>query len=184
MKHKYREDKTTQAAARLLLKGGGTMNYMKLMKLLYLADRESLLSLGRPITFDEYYSLKYGPILSATLELITLPNYSGVHSDWNATIERQGQYNVQLRQMGEIPNDQLSDAEEGILDQINEKWGHLNEWDLVEITHNVPEYRDPEGSRLPITIGHIMRASGLSAQEVQEYINDLEAESSFERLSA
>ena len=57
----YREDKATQAAARLLRLAGGKLNHMKLMKLLYLADRRALIQWGRPITFDWYVSMPHGP---------------------------------------------------------------------------------------------------------------------------
>ena len=46
------------------------MSYMKLIKLLYLADREALLRWGRPITFDAYVSMDRGPVLSSVLDLI------------------------------------------------------------------------------------------------------------------
>jgi len=35
---------------------------MKLIKLIYLSERESVRSRGRPMIFDEFYSLKDGPI--------------------------------------------------------------------------------------------------------------------------
>ena len=49
---RFREAKTTQAAARLLTLRGGRMNYMKLLKLLYIVEREALLNWGRPVTAD------------------------------------------------------------------------------------------------------------------------------------
>ncbi len=47
------------------------MSYMKLIKLLYLADREALARWGRPITTDTYVAMKHGPVLSYILNLIT-----------------------------------------------------------------------------------------------------------------
>jgi len=46
---RFQHERATQAAARLLQRRGGRMSYMKLLKLLYLADRKALLSVGRPI---------------------------------------------------------------------------------------------------------------------------------------
>jgi uncharacterized phage-associated protein len=66
----YREEKATQAAARLLQLVGGKLNHMKLIKLLYVADRRALLRFGRPITFDWYVSMPHGPVLSFTLDKI------------------------------------------------------------------------------------------------------------------
>ena len=54
MRMRFNEKKATQAAARFLRLCKGCMNYMKLIKLLYIADREALLRWGRPITTDAY----------------------------------------------------------------------------------------------------------------------------------
>jgi hypothetical protein len=70
MRARYREDKATQAAARLLKLRGGAMSHLKLIKLLYLAERASLVRLGRPLTDDSCASLPHGPVLSATLDRI------------------------------------------------------------------------------------------------------------------
>jgi len=67
----FNERKATEAAARLLKLRGGTMSYMKLIKLLYLADREALLRWGRPISTDRYVSMDRGPVLSHVLNLVT-----------------------------------------------------------------------------------------------------------------
>ena len=47
------EEKAAQAAALFLLKAGGPMPHLKLMKLLYIADRESYRRRGSPITGDD-----------------------------------------------------------------------------------------------------------------------------------
>jgi uncharacterized phage-associated protein len=70
MKLLFNEAKATQAAARLLKLRGGSMSYIKLMKLLYLADREALIRWGRPITTDRYVSMDNGPVLSRIYNLI------------------------------------------------------------------------------------------------------------------
>ena len=67
----FNEKKATQAAAHLLKLRGGKMSYMKLIKLLYLADREAILAWGRPITTDGYASMDRGPVLSRVLDLAT-----------------------------------------------------------------------------------------------------------------
>lgn len=66
----FDELKIAQATAYLLHKAGGTMEHIKVMKLLYLADRLSWQRYGYSISNDEYYSLPYGPVLSNTLNLM------------------------------------------------------------------------------------------------------------------
>jgi hypothetical protein len=60
-KFKFNERKAVQAAGRLILQNG-EMNYMALIKLLYLIDRESLLRFGRSITGDKVVAMKQGPV--------------------------------------------------------------------------------------------------------------------------
>jgi uncharacterized phage-associated protein len=40
------------------------------VKFFYLSDREHLIRYGRPITYDYYYALSYGPVASTTLDLL------------------------------------------------------------------------------------------------------------------
>ncbi len=66
----FREDKTTQMAARFLKLAGGRLPYLHLMKILYQADKQMLITRGKLITYDRWYSMKYGPVPRATLDLI------------------------------------------------------------------------------------------------------------------
>src|SRR4051812_27718977 len=93
---RFREDKTTQAAALLLKWAGGRMNYMKLIKLLYLADRTALLRWGRPITFARPISMRHGPVLSEVLDLINEGQLAPETSAWRDTISAPAQYEVSL----------------------------------------------------------------------------------------
>ena len=71
MRLRFDEKKATQAASGFLVLSGGKLNYLKLIKLLYLLDRATLLAWGRTVTGDHYYSMKHGPVLSEVLDLIT-----------------------------------------------------------------------------------------------------------------
>jgi hypothetical protein len=64
----FREEKATAVAALLLEWAGGALDDLKLM---YLADRDAFRRFGTTITGDRYFSMKNGPILSATLDLMT-----------------------------------------------------------------------------------------------------------------
>ena len=66
----FNERKAAQAAAYLLCKAGGSLNVLKLVKLMYLAERESLRRYGETITGDALVSMRNGPVLSATLDHI------------------------------------------------------------------------------------------------------------------
>ncbi|MEX0851949.1 MAG: Panacea domain-containing protein, partial [Bauldia sp.] len=40
------------------------------VKFLYLADKEHLNRYGRPLTYEVYYAMDYGPVASVTLDLL------------------------------------------------------------------------------------------------------------------
>lgn len=178
---RFREDRTTQAAARLLELEGGKMNHMKLIKLLYLAERRALLQWGRPITFDCYVSMPHGPVLSFTLDKINGSPAPNAPSYWHEYIsERRGNEVLLLKT---APNDQLSPAEEQLLDSVYQEFGHMSQWQLRDYAHTLPEWRDPQGSSVPIEIGDILRAEGLSDEDVREVEDALRAEAFAERFS-
>ena len=110
MRLRFNERKATQAAARLLKLRGAQMSYMKLIKLLYLADRTALLRWGRPITTDSYVSVERGPVLSRVLDLATDEEVPGQHSVWAEHITEPEHYSVRLRK--DPGADELSAAED------------------------------------------------------------------------
>lgn len=179
MRAPYREDKATQAAARLLKLRGGTMSHLKLIKLLYLAERESLTRLGRPLTFDTYCSLPHGPVLSATLDRI---NTGECYRDgyWDRIIAPKANNEVSLRDSTAVPHDQLSAAEEALIDEVFARYGHLRRWDVVEVTHQLPEWVDPQGSAIPIDPADILRHEGYAEEEIEEMRGEWE-EAAFAR---
>lgn len=156
----FDEGKTTQAAALFLKLRGGEMSYMKLIKLLYLADRTSLLRFGKPITMDRWYSMKHGPVLSTVLNLITDPSQVDSSGPWSRFISPPlGDREVRLLS-NEVPNDRLSLAEENIIREVYGKYGHYNRWDLVDVLHQgqaAPEWKKPAGNgRVAITLKDVL----------------------------
>ena len=171
---KYREDKTTQAAACLLRLANGRLNHMKLIKLLYFAERAALLKWGRPITFDWYVSMPHGPVLSFTLDKINDSAPLDGSSYWHKYISERIKNEVEL--IGEAPKDQLSQAEEELLKKVWQEFGHMDEWQLRNYSHTLPEWQDPEGSSRPIEIRHIFLSEGHSEDDVKDVLETLGAE--------
>lgn len=170
---RFREDKTTQAAARLLKLRGGAMSHLKLIKLLYLLDREALLRWGRPITYDWYYSMPHGPVLSFTLDLINSEEAGG-RTYWGRFIAPRSNHEVRLRGPDAAPADQLSPAEEALIAEIFGKYGGMTRWQLRDFTHTLPEWTDPQGSSMRIEHRDILRYGGLFDEEIAGVEADLE----------
>ena len=74
------------------------MNYMKLIKLLYLMDREALIRWSRPVTGAKYYSMRLGPVLSEVRDLLTEPTMPGQEGYWAKHISPPSEYEVTLVQ--------------------------------------------------------------------------------------
>src|SRR5688500_6404126 len=80
----YDERRTAQAAAYFLHRAGGQLPVIKLVKLMYLAERLSLFRYGEPITGDKLVSMPNGPVLSRTYDHINgaLPSVEGGWETW------------------------------------------------------------------------------------------------------
>lgn len=168
----FNEAKATQAAGVLLQLRGGKMHYMKLIKLLYLADRTALLQWGRPITTDRWVSMDKGPVVSRIYSLISEEPAPDETSTWRNHIERASTYEVQLT--GPVETDELSRAETALLRQIFDDYGHQGRFDLVKMCHTLPEWTDPQGSSTPIYARDILRGAGRNEQEVADVTDELD----------
>ncbi|HEY2849109.1 MAG TPA: Panacea domain-containing protein [Gemmatimonadaceae bacterium] len=182
MRATFREDRATQAAARLLGFQHGVMNVMKLIKLLYLVDRTALVRFGRPVTFDSYVSMDNGPVLSQTLDRINEEPDPRRISYWRKYISERQKYEIRL--ITAAPNDQLSPAEEALIDEIFGEFGKMDQWQLVDWCHqHLPEWRHPQGSALPIRIRDILLAEGFDDAEAQSVEDALVAEALLDQIT-
>lgn len=174
MRFKFNEHKTAQAAAHLIKLHGRPKNYMALLKLLYLADRQALIETGSPITGDKMVSMPHGTVLSIVLNLITMGRerqpttwfeYISEPGHWN----EPGNYEVDLLK---YENAKLSRYELNVLEKIHEQFGHMNQWALRDLTHKLPEWEDPDGSSNSIFPEKILRFAGKSDEEIEKIISD------------
>ena len=178
MRFVFDERRAAQAAARLLDRNGGTMPYIKLIKLLYLADRESLIETGAPITGDRFFSMRFGPVLSRVLDLIK-DDRPAEDSIWHGYVVRE---RFDARLVGNAESKRLSDFDRGVLDGVFDTFGWLKEWDVVARTHALPEWKDPGGSAIPIEPEDILRYSGYSEAEIESVADDAGARYSLHML--
>jgi uncharacterized phage-associated protein len=166
---KFNEIKTTQAAARFLNnKDDDTMSYMKLIKLLYLADREALSRWERPITGDTYFSMKHGPVLSNVLDIISNGNDPENSSYWYKYISQpNSNYEIKLNELPET--DTLSQRELELIDELYENFKDFDRWEMVKICHEMlPEWEGVErDTRKLIEINNILNKVDKSDDEIK-----------------
>jgi uncharacterized phage-associated protein len=130
--------KTVQAVAVLLqATDRSRLEYLSLLKMLYIADRESLADLGRPITGDGAVAMENGPVLSGIYDLIN----ANVSDDdlrlWQEYLHRDDYHLELLRDPGV---DQLTPYEQRKLAEVARRYQDCSWRDLVRITHDLPEW--------------------------------------------
>ncbi len=173
---KFNEKKTTQVASLFLKKRGGKMSYMKLIKLMYFADRDALINWDRPITGDTYFSMKHGPVLSNVLDIISNGNDPDNDSYWYKYITSQSNFEIALKE-GKCPEpDMLNERELEIIDIIYDKFGAFSRWDLVAICHDhdlFPEWEDVGDTSKLIEIDEIFRKEKKSEEDIKEIAEEV-----------
>lgn len=161
---KFNETKTTQVAAFFIEKHGNVLNYTKLIKLLYLADREALSVWGRSLSGDSYFSLPKGPILSKTYDLINYKEDPNNKSYWYKFISKMS-YDVML--IGQPGIDELSEREIDLIHKIYEKYKGKDWGEMIDVCHECcPEWQDPGETSIPIPIENILREFKKTEKEI------------------
>lgn len=128
-------EKADLFAAIMLRRLGGEVNYMKLMKLLYFAERFHLRRYMRPIAKDDLLAMKRGMVGSYWLNILR-----GIGESRFFTTNKE-KFTVKLRNNVEIEENRvLSKSEIEALDFSLDNFGKYNENELVEIIHQYPEW--------------------------------------------
>jgi uncharacterized phage-associated protein len=171
-------DKAIQAAAFVLREHSSAqrLNYMKLLKLMYLAERESLRERGTMITGDRAIAMRRGPLLGGIYDLIKGEHVAA--DRWEKYIERDG-YHVYAK--GNPGVGKLSKAEIETLRKVVNIHREHDEWEMVNFTHELDEWKknDPGTSSRPIPLRDILEAVG-RAQEADAIIEEAEKERAFD----
>lgn len=160
MRFRFDYRKSLQASAVLLeAERNRQMSYLRLLKLLYIADRELLASTGRPLTGDHPLAMKHGPLLSTVFDLVK--GQSARAGEWDEFIHSDG-YVVELR--ADPGRGELSKGEVAKLQELTSRYHGLNDWELVEETHQFGEWQESirTGPATPISWTDALAAQGQS----------------------
>jgi len=158
------------AAVMLRLSPCQRMNYMRLLKLLYIADRESLKETGRPIIGTKTIAMERGPLHSEVYDLIKGGHYNApmwaefIHTD---------RYEVELARNPGVLH--LSQYEIEKLTETARAYEDMDEWEVARATHAFDEWtaNRPEGTSAPIPMEAILDAVGRS-KDKDEILRDAE----------
>ncbi|GBF27413.1 hypothetical protein MnTg02_02466 [bacterium MnTg02] len=164
----FEEQKAAQISAFFAAKNGGSIEKLKLIKLIYLSEREFVSQHGHPMLFDELYSLPHGPICSSALDGI---NQNLTNDVWKVNISKEQKNDIETKLTADTENfDHISKAEYAVLCSIWESFGFMTSNQLRNYTHkNCPEYTEVEkGKRMPISYRDLFEALDFDDPENSE----------------
>jgi len=162
---KFNEEKAAQVTAELLRLDSQTeINKLRLVKLLYLIDRESFTERGRPIIGGSYYSMPHGTVISESLDTMSL----GDEGEWTTWGKYFRAKDARTISMVECPApDLISAREHKIIERVYALFGKMSPKEIRDFTHTLPEYEDPNGSSIAIPLEKLIEAVGRSKEDAQ-----------------
>jgi uncharacterized phage-associated protein len=146
------------------------MNFMRVLKLLYLAEREVLRETGRPIIGDSVIATERGPVMENLHSLL-----HGQHSNFKSFSEHFNtvRYNLVMHLQPDIG--ELSEYEIDMIRRIASQHEDEDEWELVQFTRDhLPEWQknNPGNSSKAISVEDILVAIGKNDAEIKQIIAD------------
>jgi uncharacterized phage-associated protein len=166
MNFRFNLSKATESACWFLEHGGGRMNVMKLVKLMYLLDRLSLDRRNSPVSGGDYLSMRNGPVTSEMLDLINSGRLIG-ESDrrWEECVSNRTNHEVSLEKMP--AREHLSESEILLIDEIWAEHGAKDQWQLVDwCHHHCKEWVPVASGCAPIAVEQVGIALGKSPEQV------------------
>ena len=177
----FSEKKAAEAAAYFLIRArerSANITLLKLMKLMYLAERESYEKYGFPIIGDRLVSMPHGPVLSRTLNLMNFGN-SEENPDWYSLVADKSGRDMTLNAGAPDTVEgllELSDADANILESTWRKFGRMSANQLRDYTHdprNCPEWQDPDGSSVTIEVDSLLCNLGYAPDAITSIMESI-----------
>jgi uncharacterized phage-associated protein len=163
---RFNFEKTLQAAGVLLEADSSRMERIRLLKLLYIADRESLAETGRVITGDRAVAMEHGPVLSRVYDLIK--GEATRAGEWGRYIHSEG-HSVVLKD--DPGRGELTRREIEKLKELTDRYRDVDDWALSESTHEFPEWLGNHAEGIAATIPW---RDALTAQGKEELVEIIE----------
>jgi uncharacterized phage-associated protein len=167
MQFRANAEKATDAVARLIQKSGKNADYLRLVKLIYLADRKSILERGMPIVGGKFYSMRKGPANGDIMDFVKCRNAPR----WKELIAPLSGHSLSI--LSEPDCGSLSESEIQILDSVVDQHSDKTTEELVQWCHkNCPEYKHVMWGRKEIGVEAILSAEGKSAESIARIVSE------------
>jgi uncharacterized phage-associated protein len=164
--------KTVQIINQILRRNRGSINYTKLIKLLYIADKDALSKYDTTITGDKYCAMDNGPVLSEIYDLIRGKSVNSHYQLYWDGFFCKKDYDLILVHKNNLPGDKLSAAELEILDSVDAQFKKKSYSDMIKYVHNqelFPEIKwdGAKQSSIPLPVEEILAKLGRSESEIE-----------------
>lgn len=116
----------------------GAVDKVKLMKLIYLADRDHFLKHGYPVTGDRQCAMPHGPVPSSCLAALNGESWPKP----NAAFEYLHIDDNRVMLKAKPKDDWLTTEEKQTLEGVLAAYGGTSTWRLRDQTHKLPEYKE------------------------------------------
>jgi hypothetical protein len=124
------------------------------------------------VTTDRYILTDQGPSLSQIDDLITVGSLT--ESIWSAHISAL-QGNLEVHLLRDTSFGELSEAEKELIESVFAHFGNEDHWELIRHSQTLPEWDDPQGTKIPLEYTDILRAGGKSESEINAVTSELES---------
>lgn len=172
MFYHFEVEKAVQAAGVLLhAHRNGQMSCLRLLKLLYIADRDHLQATGLPIIGNHLVANEDGPAHREILDIV-----KGEHpaeTIWSRYIQRDGYIVELLNDPGVLA---LSKQEIQTLNHVAEEHRNLNDWGLAEKSRKFKEWQlcyKADSSEL-IPFAAVLDALEFSSEEKDSILHEID----------
>ena len=161
---------------------GKSLTDLALMKLFFLTERTALAETTSLITGDNFVSMKFGPVLSNTYDLLRGKYTAKEGAIWRehfTYLPKDGDRSNTVRLDREIdPAEILSEYEIEVLARIWKEYGEADKWKLVKMTHDFKEWDKRAadlGTSIPMPVERIFKLGfGLEPEEAKARAMELE----------
>lgn len=152
------------------------VDYIKLSKLLYFAQRESLVSYGKTIFDDTFKARDRGPVPTLTYKVLKMIENGDKFDELKEFGESIKVVNQKATALQKCDTDLLTIIDMKILDDTIKKYGNINSKKLSEMTHNevynsIIEKMKGDPEKDIFTLIDIARSGGAS-EDMIEYIRN------------
>ncbi|MFZ4500157.1 MAG: Panacea domain-containing protein [Minisyncoccia bacterium] len=133
--------KATQAINYFTKQEGGQIEKLKLIKLVYLADRFHLRKYGRPIMNDTYLAMPLGPVGSSVKDIAEFSSFLAEEEvEYAGKFISRGPRANTVVSVSDVDSNIFSQSEIEALNFAYQEFGSYRASQLVDITHIYPEW--------------------------------------------